>query len=377
MGADASTPLLQPEWSAEDERTARPLPLELKEKLQALDYRVRKGLTRWLEHLGEIEDSNGESELLCTNVLYHIEDIPSSLDRLRVASAFFTFDIDKLQCDRRCRTNIVVASLKPPAVGIPAGVPLIPHKEVAFYFSVAERVPARRLWGKTGKFAVRSVALRMHARAWVDGKFEEPPSDGESDTCCSDDDSDFDGEAEEPRNDEGGGNPLGNWVISSLSAFARSEAFLHGVDAEIDDWKSKRWWNEKESLRQGATVALNLEAIQPRGTCASWVLDGCTVLDLHRCRRGVTKPKPFTPWTTHNATRQSTQQLWALLAQPAVRIATPFGRRPKQMPSSATSLGRLRACAAVGLILAAFILEPSMYEFEVEIFFATTLSSQG
>eukprot|EP00928_Gymnodinium_smaydae_P018109 TRINITY_DN16890_c0_g1_i1.p1 TRINITY_DN16890_c0_g1~~TRINITY_DN16890_c0_g1_i1.p1 ORF type:complete len:402 (+),score=72.62 TRINITY_DN16890_c0_g1_i1:71-1207(+) len=376
---DTSQIYLEPSWGLEDSRAARFLDIELREKLLGLDYRLRKSLGKYIQEKDDLRDDEEESMMDVGGeiaVAYHAEGVAESVDKLRVAAARFTIDLDEIESARRkkrlnhCRSSIRSFTLDPPAVELPRGTTSIPPVKVSFRFEVTKVAPTHRLGRKApvGVHGVHAlgVALRMNISA-LDS------SDG---TCseCSIDGNDFDSDAASddwsfPRSslDEA-------WQVPSMVSFASSHAFVKRVDAENEDGDMKRWWNEKEHRRQYATSPLRDEVLRPCGPFDEHVRDGGSILDLRRCE--AKKLDVSELWKTVGCIRRSAQALWALFGRPScgTAIVTPLRRSyvPRRRRSA---LETLSTCSDVVHIIAAFALEPAQYSFVADIYFAIGLTN--
>lgn len=162
------------------------------------------------------------------------------------------------------------------------------------------------------------------------------------------------------------------WHAPTMVGFATSPAFVGNIDAEIEDGKASRWWNEKESLRQQASVPLSKELLHPGGPFAKHVCGGGAVLDLRRCQA---KKLDITAlWKAAGCSYRSAQSLWALFSHRSLstKIVTPF-RRTRVLHSLTTALERVSMCPDLVVIIAAFTLEPAQYTFEADIYFGIGL----
>lgn len=385
----------EPLWAAEDAQAARPLATELREKLLGLDFRVRKGLGRYDQDADENreyhEDGNGDGEedesRLCVG--YHTEGVPGSLDKLRIAGARFTIDLDDLKRARRkrrlasCRSTIHSVILDSPAVELPAGTRSIPRVKVSVCFSVASVASTQRLYRKTsvgiGGIHTLGVDLLMAASlcngvsdSRVDQAFPDDGS-GTDDDCKDSMGGSLDGIAEDCESEDLADDDPEAWHVPVVVGFAASEAFEGLIDAESENGLAKRWWDEKEHRRQQATVPLSKRVLHPRGPFARHVCEGRSVLDLQLC-----VPKKLdidALWKAEGCSRSSAQALWATFSRcaPRAAVATPLGRRRHASRAPETPLEKVSACRDVVNIIAAFTLEPSQYTFVADVHFGLGL----
>jgi len=95
-------------WSLED--AGRELSQAQREKLQGLDYRIRKGLGRLENDLADADQLRpGQKHV----VLFHKEGVPESLDALRVEGARFKLDLTAGSTNRVCvRLTVSEVSLR-------------------------------------------------------------------------------------------------------------------------------------------------------------------------------------------------------------------------------------------------------------------------
>lgn len=396
----------------EDVQGARSLPIELREKLLGLDYRVRKCLGRYGQHADDCRDDDDEEDeggnQCC--VSYHKEGIPESLDKLRIVGASFTFDIDDLKRARRkrrltqCQSTVHSVILDPPVVELSAGLKPLPRVKVLVCFSIAKVASTHRLYRKApvGMHGVHTLGVNLLLKAFVcdeygvsAGREDQTFSDAGDDTdeACSNLDSD-DGRVDDACSDDGGESDDGRcnldfsdedcdaealagkddaWHVPTVVGFAASQAFDGQIDAENENGQVKRWWDQKEHSRQRATVPLSSRLVHPRGPFARQVGEGRSILDLQRC-----VPKKLNLdalWKAEGCSRSSAQELWALFSPslPKAAVATPLGRRRHASHAPRTSLEKVSTCSDVVKIIAAFTLEPRKYTFDADIHFGLGL----
>eukprot|EP00747_Dinoflagellata_sp_TGD_P045760 gnl/TRDRNA2_/TRDRNA2_144028_c0_seq1.p1 gnl/TRDRNA2_/TRDRNA2_144028_c0~~gnl/TRDRNA2_/TRDRNA2_144028_c0_seq1.p1 ORF type:complete len:350 (-),score=46.93 gnl/TRDRNA2_/TRDRNA2_144028_c0_seq1:193-1242(-) len=348
MGSAAS--YHEPEAAVRHSETlARPL----REKLLALDYRVRKLLDRHANDRSD--DEEGDDTHSRHVVAYHNEGVPESLSRM--LNVLFTVNIDDVnRASKDGWSNTHSLTLEPPAVQLPDEAGDIPRVRVGFFFSVKGVVPSCRIISKQtiGSKGLRSLAVSLQMRVETHEEGEEDLHDLEQ---------------------------VGQWEASGCTAFATSPAFLDGVDAEAEGEghliEPKRWWNEKEHRRQQAQEQLNYKVLHPEGPCAKHINRGCTILDLCRCERLPTDASKSEPWWAPGASRSSTESVWGLLGErPKQQFATPFGRRCLPVVSRTSSgLDKVKACQEIACNIAAFVLEPVRYQFQANVYFGVGLAN--